>query len=323
VPRHAGNRLNLEAEFGGDAKSGLVDPRPNLLLGSAEQTRHVRLAAYVFAGEGKGCVVHDNQTITSEFVNHKGILVETINNFCVTKPQSDLTLGETMTLGDRIKAARVERGLSQAELGRRAGISQQAIMSLESGNTRTSRHLPQLARALDVTVEQLYGEAGDASAGAGAASKLASDQLTAPRVVDFEGLPRDIPVLGQAVGGDDGDFRFNGQIIDYLRRPPGLANARDVFGLYVTGTSMWPKFEEGEPIYVSGSRPPAIGDYVVVELHAPAEGEDHQGFIKRLKKRTPTKIVCEQFNPAQDVEFDREAVKSVFRVIPLAELVGI
>lgn len=221
-----------------------------------------------------------------------------------------------MILGERIKTLRTAAGLSQAELGRRAGVSQQAIMSLESGRTHSTRHLAQLARAFDITVEQLLGE--------GEGKFSARDLAQAPVVVDFRSLPKDIPVLGQAVGGkaETGDFRFNGQIIDYLRRPPGLATLRDVFGLYVTGSSMWPRFEEGEPIYASSSRPPAIGDYVVVELYPKAEGDESEGYIKRLKKRTPTRIVCEQFNPAEEVEFDRDAVKAIYRVIPLSELVG-
>ncbi|KFL24951.1 hypothetical protein JP74_22000 [Devosia sp. 17-2-E-8] len=222
------------------------------------------------------------------------------------------------TLGERIRQARIAQGMSQAELGRRAGITQQALAGLESGRTSRSRHTPELAQALGMRLQDLTGEEQqEIDFGAHGA------QAAPAQAIDLSNLPRDIPVLGQAIGGSTGDFTFNGQVIDYLRRPPGIATMKDVFGLYVTGTSMYPKFEEGEPIYVSASRPPAIGDYVVVELHEAGDGEGNAGFIKRLLKRTPTTIKCEQFNPPMEIEYDREKVKALFRVIPLTELVGI
>jgi phage repressor protein C with HTH and peptisase S24 domain len=96
-----------------------------------------------------------------------------------------------------------------------------------------------------------------------------------------------------------------------------------VFALNVTGTSMWPKFEDRALVYVSSAKRPLIGDYVVVELHPLSEGADVPGFIKRLVKQTATKLICEQFNPKKKVEFDLKRVKAIYRVIPLEELLGI
>ncbi len=59
-------------------------------------------------------------------------------------------------IGERVRRLRHERGLSQAELAARAGLSRQAVGALEAG-----RHLPRvdaavgLAAALDTTVEAL------------------------------------------------------------------------------------------------------------------------------------------------------------------------
>lgn len=221
-----------------------------------------------------------------------------------------------MKIGERVRDRRQQLKMSQAQLGDAVGVSQQAIMALETGAVERPRYLPELAQVLGVDISDL----------------LRTDNApTAPRPKEPEAprlasMPRDVPVLGQAVGGlgdDSADFEFNGQTIDYLRRPPGIAMAREVFGLYVAGTSMWPKYEDGEPIYVSAARAPAIGDYVVVELYPTREGENGAGYVKRLKKRTPTRIVVEQFNPPKDMEFDHKRVRAVYRVIPLVELVGI
>jgi phage repressor protein C with HTH and peptisase S24 domain len=231
-----------------------------------------------------------------------------------------------MALGERVKALRLERGLTQAELGNLSGVSQQTIDAIESGRSLRPRNAPEIAAALGTSIAALMSDDESApptlkhhrlKAEAGAL------RVEGPPAALIHDMPRDVPVLGQAVGGEEADFRFNGETIDYIRRPPGLRLMRDVFAIYVTGTSMWPRFDEGEPVYASSSRLPANGDYVIVELHPEEEGGAGRSFIKRLARRTPTLIICEQFNPATEIEFGRNEVKALYRIIPMSELVGI
>lgn len=65
------------------------------------------------------------------------------------------------TLGSRLKAARTAAGLTQADVAKNIGVSPQAIQHLETGNSRSSRHLHRIARILGVTAEWL--ETGDDS----------------------------------------------------------------------------------------------------------------------------------------------------------------
>ena len=51
---------------------------------------------------------------------------------------SSSTLGALNTLGAMIKAARLERGMSQAELGERLGISRHTVIALEQGAPKVS-----------------------------------------------------------------------------------------------------------------------------------------------------------------------------------------
>jgi phage repressor protein C with HTH and peptisase S24 domain len=144
----------------------------------------------------------------------------------------------------------------------------------------------------------------------------------APAFKSIQGLARDIPVYGIAVGGEDGDFQFNGTEADRVTRPPGLANARDIFALYVVNDSMYPAWREGALFYVNPHRPPVIGDDVVVEMKPQVEGEAGAAFLKRLKARRGNTIVVEQFNPPKEIEFDRDAVR-LYRVIPWEEALGL
>jgi len=85
-----------------------------------------------------------------------------------------------MALGQRVKEARLQRGMSQAKLGALADLTQAAIGALESRDSKHSSMALQLARALHVSVDWLVagegpksvpdadGECGDADLYAGA-----------------------------------------------------------------------------------------------------------------------------------------------------------
>jgi len=61
-------------------------------------------------------------------------------------------------LADKIKLLRKQQRMSQAELAKRAKVSQQLITKIETGAVRETRKLPQIARALGLTVEQMLND---------------------------------------------------------------------------------------------------------------------------------------------------------------------
>ena len=58
-------------------------------------------------------------------------------------------------LGARVKAQRNKKGWSQAELAKKADLSQGAISQLENGTSENTRHLSAIAKALKVSTEYL------------------------------------------------------------------------------------------------------------------------------------------------------------------------
>lgn len=146
-----------------------------------------------------------------------------------------------------------------------------------------------------------------------------------PAVLPPRAGPRDIEERGVTVGGfgnDESAFELNGQVIDMVTRPPGIANRKGVFALRVANESMIPKYEDGERVYVE-PRKAAIGEYVVVELYPTEEGAAGKSYIKRLVSQHSGGIRVEQFNPKGFLEFDRAEIRQVLRVIPTSELLGI
>lgn len=146
-------------------------------------------------------------------------------------------------------------------------------------------------------------------------------------------LARDIPVYGTAMG----TYKTGGEgpeveqtcvdpsdTIDHFTRPPGFSSTLHIYGLYVTGTSMEPRWDSGDPLYVHSKRPPAIGDDVVVYLVAP-QGSDEvleAVLIKRLVKQSASFVELEQFNPPLTFRIDRRRIKAIHRVISKRELLG-
>ncbi|UJH75027.1 helix-turn-helix domain-containing protein (plasmid) [Burkholderia cenocepacia] len=68
-----------------------------------------------------------------------------------------------MDIGERIRLERRKRGWSQNELAKRSGVTQGLISQIENGTNDSSKHLPGLARALDVSVDWLETGKGDPS----------------------------------------------------------------------------------------------------------------------------------------------------------------
>lgn len=211
--------------------------------------------------------------------------------------------------GLRLRGLRLARGLTMADLAERIGVSQPAISQWESGREKPGREsLLKLSVELGVAPEDLMATAPSPA------------QVAQPQP---QQMPADVPVFGTAVGGESGDFSFNGEVIDYVRRPHGVAQMRNIYALWVTGDSMSPWNQRGDLIYVTPTRPPAIGDHVVVELAGPHPGEAGTAMVKLLVGQTATHVRLRQYNPAREFSIARTRIKALHKVLSLRELMGV
>ena len=229
---------------------------------------------------------------------------------------------EPTDLARRLAAYMKDREFNQRSLAIEAKLNETAVRDILIGRSRSPRYatLAALAGVLRCSVAELTGEAPPADARA-APAELA-DAMPVPAPNQF---PRDVEVLGVAVGGPagNGDFSFNGTVIDHVRRPPGLSGASGVFAIYVVGDSMSPRFEAGELLFIDEARQPAIGDDVVVELYG-ADGQPGACYIKRLQRRSGSVVTLLQFNPpADDIKVPADQVRRIYRVMTAAELFGV
>lgn len=139
---------------------------------------------------------------------------------------------------------------------------------------------------------------------------------------DWRLWPRDIEVRGIAIGGAAGDFRLNGSVVDYVRRPPAISTLRDVAALYCVSDSMAPWRKAGSLIYFTDARPAVPGDHVVVEMRSD-DGEPGAAYLKQLVRRTASKLVLRQYNPSAELVLHAEKVLKIWRVLELEDLLGL
>lgn len=123
-----------------------------------------------------------------------------------------------------------------------------------------------------------------------------------------------IPVYGQAIGGDDGQFVLNGNHVADVLAPPALRGVRGAYGVYVAGESMEPRYFAGEVVYVDPTRPVRRGDFVVVQIIGNDE-DDVSAYVKRFISMNSRELTLEQYNPEKKLNFPYSRVKSVHRVV--------
>lgn len=230
------------------------------------------------------------------------------------------------TLAERVKAARDILGMSQKALADAIGIQQPSIAAIESGKAKNTKHLLAIAKALRQDPEWLESGEGSMRIPDGRAGH--QDVRPAPQMSDAlrspSSWPKDVPLMGVAMGGSAGDFSLNtAEVSDYIRRPPAVLPGRKVFALYVQGDSMRRWREPGDLVYLDPIRPARPGDRVVVELRPEHEGDGHPAYLKELVRTDGKTMRLLQYNPEKTIDIPASRILRVYRVMEWAELLGV
>lgn len=235
---------------------------------------------------------------------------------------SDTYSVTVVLLRDKLRIARDKAGLSQADVARQLGIASSAVSQWETGDTEPAKkRLPLLAQIFGVSINYFLESTQPVQEASGTE---VTEAASVPENLPPESqMPRDVPIYGVAAANEeDGAFNMEAEIVDYGRRPPAMATARDLYGLFVASDSMEPVYRRGDLIYVRRRLPPRPGDDVIVQIAPERDGEQPACFVKRLKRRTADRIIVEQFNPPKDIQFPVNKVIAVHRVLTLGEVLG-
>ncbi|XKM40379.1 LexA family transcriptional regulator [Rhizobium ruizarguesonis] len=224
-------------------------------------------------------------------------------------------------LAEITKKKRAELAINQTEFGRRFGASQQTVSDLEDGKKAYPRAWKKLAALLGINEYEITDLMDEAAADIGKDQRRPLD-LPARRFrsaqsnpVIMEGMHADVHILGQAVGGDDGEYVFNGEVIGYMPRPSVLAGVAHPYAVYVAGTSMAPRFVQEEIVFVDPNIMPKRGDIVIIQLRPSDEAMPSRGFLKQFWGWTPSDLLVRQINPEKVIRYPRVDVDKVHVVV--------
>ncbi len=223
------------------------------------------------------------------------------------------------TLHDRIRQRMSLLGLNPSSTSLKAELSRETVRKLLENPEQlpTGKTLQALARALETSEQWLLsgGEVGIALK-----REVRATDVSMP--LPFE-MPKDVPVMGTAAGSHErGAFQLSSEPIDYVRRPPTLMHAKNIYSLYVEGESMVPQFSPGDLLFLNPDKPPHIGDPVVIQVQTSAEG-NFEATLGILLKRTAGTVTIQKHNPSAMIEIDRATIAYMHKVLTPNEIYGV
>ncbi|MCT2398501.1 LexA family transcriptional regulator [Novosphingobium mangrovi (ex Huang et al. 2023)] len=232
-------------------------------------------------------------------------------------------------LADRVGKLVAESGRSARDISIAATGKPDLVRDiLRERRMPNGEALHDLARELGTTSDYLLGKATSANPVRSEVSIHAPPSALTERPGDIGG----IPLLGTgycddlAIEDDDGSFEIErvmlelDHVVQMIRRPPALSNAPDAYAIYFHGSSMEPRYYQGEMAIVDPRRPPSPGDFVVVQL---SNGEDHDiitVLVKQLVRVAKDYVELRQFNPDRTFSIDRRKVRRLHRIVSNNEL---
>jgi len=192
----------------------------------------------------------------------------------MSKPDSDT--------GTLIRETREARKMSQTELAKRVGTTQQTIEKIEKGSVKHSSFLPAIAQELSIAVERVMR---NAKLGA------AVEQIPGTQLVG----ERDLKVYASVQGGP-GAVILSNEPVEYVARPEPLARVKDGYGVIVVEDSMAPEFRPGDIALINPFIPAKAGDTCIFRRTDP-DGTQH-ACIKYLRRTTETAWQVTEWNSA-------------------------
>ncbi|WP_343545552.1 S24 family peptidase [Sphingomonas paucimobilis] len=195
------------------------------------------------------------------------------------------------------------------------------LRDMRRGRMPSAERLQALADTLSTTVDFLMGRT-PSSVRPGEDPPATMDRL-----------PRDVPVYGTALGANldvkDGGTVVSVEmtiiemtdVIDRVLRHPGIAGDMEAYSLTVVGQSMSPRWDDGDPIYITTKRQASLGDYVVAQIRDGSE-EVVCAMVKKLIGRRSDALHLEQFNPPLRFWLPLSMVARLHPVLTPRELAG-
>lgn len=185
---------------------------------------------------------------------------------------------------NQIRSLRTQRKMTQVELAKLLNVAQNTVSYWEKGKTEPDfETITRLSEIFGVSADYLLG-------------RTAEKPITPPRGVK-------IPVLGDVQAGLPIEAIEN--IIDYEDIPESMARTGEYFGLRIRGTSMEPKFSEGDVVIVRKQPTVESGEIAVVLVNGDS------ATIKKIKRSAAGITLIPTNQAFEPIFYDNEEIESL------------
>lgn len=179
----------------------------------------------------------------------------------------------------RIRQLRNARGLTLEDMAAAIGSDPINISRLERGlQGYTDKTLRAIAKALGVSIVELFSEG----------------ELHAGNAYNTE-APREVLVMGEIVGGADGEIQAGGKVARTRANVAFPAKHKSAYALVVRGDGFRPRIKPGEIIVLEPDITPKPGDDVLLILKSGAR------YLKQLLYQRDQEITLGSINAASQV----------------------
>jgi phage repressor protein C with HTH and peptisase S24 domain/DNA-binding XRE family transcriptional regulator len=241
---------------------------------------------------------------------------------------------EMSRFGERLKAERVSRQMSQEAAADYIGVERAAFGKVERGETTRPNDWEVYANGFGIPLNEadammdmdaidekkpskIKGRIKMRALSSSTASKAASGVNIMVRQKNTERAGM-VPVHGWAAAGDPDRLIMVNETTDWVPAHPDLGSIEGSYAVYVHGTSMIPRYYPGELVYVHPYKPLKEKDFCVVQI-----GEDENNpegaYIKQFIAWHDDSLELFQFNPAQPVSIPLKMVARVHRIVGSGE----
>ena len=198
-----------------------------------------------------------------------------------------------MGIGERIKSARKQCGLSQADLGKAVGRSQSAVAEWETGDTEPRRNIVEkIAEALGVSAMWLeIGGVGEDGRGERYEGQVLAPEQSIGAASDL------VPVYAASPSEIDPECFVLGDIVEHRLRPNRWKNVKGLYGVYIADDAMAPRINAGELVWVHPHRRPAPGQESVFLT---GDARASHAMLRILIGQTQTKWIVRRLNPKKE-----------------------
>ncbi|MGW6779417.1 XRE family transcriptional regulator [Brucella pseudogrignonensis] len=267
-----------------------------------------------------------NNPISAYNAEHRGHISPLSTDNC--PPYGQFTEDDNPRMEKNIQKRIRERlealDLTPEQASRKAGLDKTYLRKLFERPSASPRGntLEALAKALEVEISHLIST--DDSIVEKVSNDVTHNDVKSANVnpPSRQVMPNDVPVLGTAAGSMEGAFQLVDGVIDYVRRPPALMNSRDIYSIFVEGSSMYPEHKHGDLRFINPHKPARVGDSIVIQIKN--DGRlTYDAMIGHLVRRTATQLVIGKLNPEMTLTYSLEDIVSVHKVLDMNELFGV